>query len=59
MEGSSIGWFEFFVIMVVIYLMFPCLLYVIFKMSVMGIMEGFFTSLKNHKKEIETTNHEN
>lgn len=49
---SDIGWFEGFIIMVVVYLMFPCWIYIVFKMATMGIFDGILNALKN-KGEIE------
>jgi hypothetical protein len=50
---SNIGWSEIFIIMIVIYIMFPCWIYIIFKMATMGIFEGLLNINNKIKGEMK------
>lgn len=50
---SQIGWFEIIIILIFFYVLFPCWIYVIFKMAVMGALEGLMTTIKKSKGEME------
>lgn len=52
--NSNIGWVEVFIILIALYIFFPCWIYVVFKMATMGIFEGLLHTLNNIKKgEVE------
>lgn len=50
---SNLGWIEVFIIFIVLFIFFPCWVYVVLKMATMGIFEGLINTINKNKGEVE------